>query len=303
MYTLALITDSHSLAMDFDMPLLLDACRARGFTAEVCEWEDPTIDWSHFDAVVLRSPWNCIECIPKFLAWCERISAVTQLFNPLSVVRWNLNKHYLADLAAHGVPVVPSQFVERGENPLLALRSFLAAHPQSRELVIKPTVGSYSRGVQRFARPMETEAAQYIAHLLGNACQVILQPYMESIDHDGETNMTYFDGVYSHAIRKSALLMPDGTVNAPLQDFRKERAATEDERAVALAALNATVAHLALEQPLLYGRVDLIRDNYGEPIVLEMEVCEPSLNLPFDEGGAMRFVQAMTNRLSLLSPA
>ncbi|CDH07568.1 Predicted protein (fragment) [Xenorhabdus bovienii str. oregonense] len=91
--------------------------------------------------------------------------------------------------------------------------------------------------------------------------------------------------------------MSDGTVNSPLQEFRKARSADEDERAVASAALNAVKLHLGFEQSPLYARVDLIRSNNGKPIVLEIEICEPSLNLPFSEGSAMLFAQALAKRL------
>lgn len=297
MISLALVTDEASLPIDYDMPLLLDACQASGFIAEVCIWEDPDIDWSRFDAVLLRSPWNCIEQLPEFLKWCERVAVVTHLFNPVSVARWGLDKLYLADIAARGVPIIPSQFVEPGADPALALQAFLSAYPETKEIVVKPTVGSYSRGVQRYTRPREAEAAEHIAKLLNKGCHVILQPYIDSIDRDGETDLIYFDNVYSHAIRKSAMLMPDGTVNVPTLEFRKARTADEEERAVALAALNAAASHLGLEKPLLYGRVDLIRDVNGKPMVMEMEICEPSLNLPFGEGSALRFAQALRERL------
>ncbi|MDE9541116.1 ATP-grasp domain-containing protein [Xenorhabdus bovienii] len=297
MNIIALITDEISLPNDYDMPLLLDACKTIGLTATVCSWEDPTIDWSRFDAVLLRSPWNYVGQLPKFLSWCESITALTHLFNPLSVVKWNLDKFYLVDLATHGVPIVPSKFISPNTNILRTLQEFFAEYPETKEIVIKPTVGAYSKDVQRYARQSLDKAIEHITNLIEKGCHVILQPYLESIDSDGETNLTYFDGVYSHAIRKSALLMSDGTVNSPLQEFRKARSADEDERAVASAALNAVKLHLGFEQSPLYARVDLIRSNNGKPIVLEIEICEPSLNLPFSEGSAMLFAQALAKRL------
>lgn len=303
MITLALVTDATSLPIDYDMPLLLDACQEYGYTAEVCIWEDPVVDWSHFDAVLLRSPWNCIERLPEFLAWCERVAAATQLLNPLSVVQWGLDKLYLADIAARGVPIIPSKFVAPGSCPMQAHREFLAAYPETKEIVVKPTVGSYSRGVQRFTRPMEAESMLHIAQLLGKGNHVILQPYLDSIDCNGETDLIYFDGVFSHAIRKGAMLMPDGTVHVPTLEFRKARVPDEDEHAVAVAALEAAASHLGLDRPLLYGRVDLVRGNDGKPVVLEMEICEPSLNLPFAEGSALRLVKALAKRLESRLPA
>lgn len=297
MDTLAFVTDETSLPIDFDMPLLLDACHAIDLTPEVCSWDDPRVDWSRFDAVLLRSPWSYVDRLPEFLAWCEAVDASTRLFNPVSVARWSLDKHYLADLAERGVAVVPTKFVEPDTNPVRAVREFLAEHPQVKEIVVKPTVGAYSKDVQRFARLREEEAVEYVDRLLGRDFHVMLQPYFESVDGDGETDLIYFDGVYSHAIHKSPMLMPDGTVNVPTQESRKARTADEDERTVASAALDAAASHLGIEWPLLYGRVDLIRGDGGEPVVLELELCEPSLSLPFTEGGSMRFAQALAKRL------
>lgn len=299
MVTLALVTDAASLPVDYDMPLLLDACEAIGLPAEVCAWDDSTVDWSRFDMVLLRSPWSYIDRLPTFLAWCERVNAETHLCNPLSVVRWSLDKRYLADVAAHGVPVVPTTFIAQGVDPTRALREFFAAHPDTKDIVVKPTVGAYSRGVQHFARQLEAEAARHITRLLDGDCGVILQPYLESIDRDGETDLIYFNGVYSHAIRKDALLLADGSVSVPTFECRTARVADDNERAVALAALDAAAACLGLTQPLLYGRVDLVRGDDGKPMLLELELCEPSLNLPFAEGSAARFADAVAKRLSV----
>jgi O-ureido-D-serine cyclo-ligase len=302
MTSVALVTDEVSLPIDYDMALLLDACQAVGLAAQVRDWLDPAVDWSVFDAVLLRSPWTYVERRREFMAWCERVDTVTDLHNPLPVVRWSLDKRYMADLAACGVPVVPSTFVSADANPLSAIEEFLAAHPQAREIVVKPTVGAYSKGVQRFARSMYAEAARHVALLHGDGRHALLQPYVESVDRDGETDLIYFDGVYSHAIRKNPMLMPDGTVQVPTLESRTIRDADEDERAVAAVALDAAAECLSLERPLLYARIDVIRGAGGAPIVLELELCEPSLNLPFTGHGATRFAAALASRLGVRVP-
>lgn len=298
MIKLALVTDAASLPIDYDMPLLLEACRASGHIAEVCEWEDGTVHWAGFDAILLRSPWNCIEQLPAFFAWCERVSSQTMLLNPLSVAKWGLNKLYLADIAARGVPIIPGLFLAPGSCPMQAWRDFFANHPDTEEIVIKPTIGSYSRGVRRFRRDMESAALMHMAQLMGNGSHVMVQPYLPAFDLQGETDMVYFDLQFSHAIRKGAMLAADGTVNVPTLEFRAPRNPDADELAVAEAALTAAAAHLGLEQPLLYGRVDVVRGADGNPRVLEMEICEPSLNLPFGEGSALRLVQAVARRIA-----
>ncbi|MEU1006900.1 hypothetical protein [Streptomyces sp. NPDC005890] len=297
MSLLALVTDGASLPIDYDMPPLLAACETVGIDVEVCSWEDETVDWSRFDAVVFRSPWTWAERLPEFLACCERIASVTELVTPMPLVRWALDKRYLVDIAERGVPVIPTTLVAPGADPLSAVRNFLAERPEAGEFVVKPTDGCYSKDVQRYARALEAEASRHVARLLAQGSHVIMQPYVESVDRHGETDLTFFDGVYSHAIHKGAMLMPDGTVHVPTLDFRKARVADEDERAVASAALAAAVAHLGLERPLVCGRVDLVRGADGQPMVLEMELCEPSLNLPFSDDGALRFAQALAERL------
>ncbi|MGS2620136.1 ATP-grasp domain-containing protein [Micromonospora sp. LZ34] len=247
MNNVALVTDEASLPIDYDMALLLDACRAAGLAAEVRDWEDPAADWSAYDAVLLRSPRTYVDRLPAFFAWCERVDAVTELHNPLPVVRWSLNKRYMADLAARGVPVVPSTFVPPDTDPSAAVRQFLAVHPEAEEIVVKPTVGAYSKDVHRFVRSLEADVAAHVARLHSDGFVALLQPYVESVDRDGETDLIYFDGVYSHAIRKSPMLMADGTVNVPTFESRTPREADEDERAVASAALAAAGAHLVLQ--------------------------------------------------------
>jgi O-ureido-D-serine cyclo-ligase len=293
MNSIALVTAEASLPDDYDMPPLLEACRHLGLHVEVCPWDDPRIDWSKYDAVVLRSPWDYSERMPEFLAWCEHITSVTELFNPLSVVRWSIDKHYLADLAARAVPVVPTKFVEPDTSPQIALDDFLGACSNDDDFVVKPTIGCYSKGVQRYTRAQARSAIDHIARILQGGNSVILQPYLSSIDHCGETNLIYFDGIYSHAIRKAALLMGDGTVNVPTYEFRAPRDAAADERAVGHAALTATADHLLLNRPLLYARVDLIRGSNGKPQLLELEIAEPSLSLPFAKAGSARFADAL----------
>ncbi len=294
MKTIALVTADSSLQNDFDMVPLLAACRGLGLRIDIRAWHDPAVDWSCYCAVVLRSTWDYADRLPQFLTWCEQVSAVTELFNPLAAIRWSLDKHYLSDLAANGVPVVPTHFVEAGMSPLTAVQDLLAAFREANDFVVKPAIGCYSKDVQRFGRSQAAEAAAYIARLVDNGASAVLQPYLPAIDEVGETNLIFFDGVYSHSICKGALLAPDGSVNVPSFDFRSPRDACEDERAVALAALETAAALLQLDRPLLYARVDLIRGWNNDPRVLELEIAEPSLSLPLAEHGAERFAEVLS---------
>lgn len=298
MSRLALVTAIASAGQDDDLSPLLDACLARGLHAEIRAWDDPSVAWARYDAVLLRSPWDYTERYAEFLDWCERVDAASRLLNPWPVLRWNSDKRYLADLAARGVPVVATAFVEPDMDPLPALQEFLAAHADAEEFVVKPTVSAGSRDTQRYVRAQEFAAANHLARLLDEGRSAMLQPYLSAVDRDGETALIHFNGVFSHAIRKGAMLQREDALNLRAVERINAREAGDDERTVALHALNATGARLDLEEPLAYARVDLIRDAQGQPQLLELELCEPSLFFAHAPGSAERFAQVLDELLA-----
>ena len=150
MERIALVTAAAARNLDEDLAPLEAATRAAGASPSIVEWDDAAIDWSVFDLVVLRSTWDYSQRLPEFLRWIDRASPLTTLVNPREVVRWNTDKHYLAQLAKAGVPVVPSTFVEPGEDAGRALDAFLAN--ASDEFVVKPSIGAGSRDAQRHGR-------------------------------------------------------------------------------------------------------------------------------------------------------
>jgi len=302
MSRIALVTAIAALGQDQDLLPLQQACAELGLDAEIRAWDDPSVAWGRYDAVLLRSPWDYTERLQEFLDWCARTDAATRLLNPLPVLRWNSDKHYLADLAARGVPVVPSAFVEPDADPLPALQEFLAAHLAFEEFVVKPAVSAGSRDTQRYARAQEFAAANHVARLLDDGRSVLLQPYLASVDRDGETALIHVNGVFSHAIRKGAMLHRDDALNLRASERIAPREAGEDERTVALHALSAAGARLDLEEPLLYARVDLIRDSDGRPQLLELELCEPSLFFAHAAGSAARFAEALAELVVSTAP-
>ena len=297
---LALATAIAAAALEDDPPPLLDACARAGIQTVARAWDDPTVAWSRFDAVLLRSTWDYTQRLPEFLDWCARVSQQTQLINPLPVVRWNTDKHYLAELAAAGIPVVPTAFVEPDSEPLPALHGFLAMHADADEFVVKPAVGAGSRDTQRYARTQDFAAANHLARLLEDGRSAMLQPYLASVDHDGETALMHFDGVFSQAIRKGALLLRDEGPTSHL--FAAEsitpRLPASDELELARQVLAAASRALRLDTPLSYARVDLIRGHDGAPQLLELELCEPSLFFEHSAGSADRYAAALARTLA-----
>lgn len=297
---LALATAIAAAGLDDDLSPLLDACTRAGIDTQVRAWDDPSVAWGRFDAVLLRSTWDYTDRLREFLDWCALVSTQTRLLNPLPVVLWNTDKHYLADLAAHGVDVVATSFVEPDMEPLPSLQAFLAAHEQVTEFVVKPTVGAGSRDAQRYSREQEFAAANHIARLLDADRSAMLQPYLASVDHDGETALMYFAGTFSHAIRKGPLLRRDEgpTPHLFAAEAITPRTPGKEELALGERVLAATTARLQLRRPLPYARVDLIRESDGSPRLLELELCEPSLFLVHAEGSADRLAALLADALA-----
>ena len=301
MRSIALVTAIASAGQDDDLVPLLDACTDAGLVAQIRAWDDPSVGWNRYDAALLRSPWDYTQRLPQFLAWCERVSAQTRLINPLPVVRWNTDKHYLDDLARRGIPVVPTRFVEPDMEPLPALQAFLAEHAAAAEFVVKPSVGAGSKDAQRYSRSQEFAAANHLARLLDADRSAMLQPYLPAVDEHGETALLYFGGRFSHAIRKSALLRPDGAdvPQPPTTEKIASRIPDADEVVLAETVLATAAEALSLAQPLTYARVDLIRDAAGQPCLLELELCEPSLFFAHATGSAERLALQLARTVSV----
>lgn len=293
---LALISTLPALALDDDLPPLLAACTAAGLDAEVLAWDDPTVSWRRFDAVLLRSPWDYVERLPDFLDWCARVAGQTRLINPLPVIRANTDKHYLAALERAGIAIVPSRFAEPGCDAGIALSAFLSDFPTAREFVVKPAIGAGSRDAQRYGREQTAAATPHIRRLLEQRRSVLLQPYLDSVDDAGETALIYFGGHYSHAIRKGALLKKDegSTSHLFAPEAITARTPGDDERTLADRIVASLPELFGLDQPLVYARIDLIRAQDGSPRLLELELTEPSLFFGFAEGSAARLVQALS---------
>jgi len=290
----ALVTAERARGLDEDMPLLLAALAARGLAAAEVVWDDPAVEWSGFDLVVVRSTWDYFARREEFLAWAERVAAVTALHNPVSVLRWNSDKRYLRDLERAGVPIVPTTFVELGEAAAAAL-----PEEAMLDLIVKPAVSAGSNDTARY-RPGERDAAlEHVAHLRAEGRVAMVQPYQRGVDEHGETALLYFDGRFSHAIRKGAIFAggPQMVGGLFAREDIQPREPSVAEREVGDAGLRAAAAVLPAETaPLLYARVDLVPLADGSPGVLELELCEPSVFVAHAEGSAERFAAAIARR-------
>lgn len=298
--SVALVTCPDARHLDEDAPLLLDALVAAGVEPTDPDWADPTVDWAGFDLVVVRSTWDYAPRRDEFVEWAARVDAVTRLANPAPAIAWNTDKHYLLDLADDGVPVVPTTFVERDEHLDVAgaAERIVDAVAGDAGFVVKPAVSAGSKDTFRHAAPTTDPAAPeraagQILDIVASGRAAMVQPYMDAVDDDGETGLVYFAGSFSHAFRKSPMLRVGNSAVDGLYapEHIEPRDATDDQLAVASLAVDA--ARRRTRSELLYARVDLLADADGRPVLLELELTEPSFFLSTDPGAAARVAAAI----------
>lgn len=287
----AVVTCAEFPDLEPDDRLVLAPLAARGIAAEAVVWDAPGLDWSAYDLAVLRSPWDYVPRRDEFVAWAYR---VPRLANPADIVRWNTDKRYLGDLAAAGAPTVPTTWVAPGD---------AWSAPAAGEWVIKPavSVGSKDTGRYDLADPDQRRLAVEHVDRLRRAGRVsMVQPYLTAVDVAGETALLFLGGAggleYSHAIRKGPMLTgPD----LEFDGLYKDEAITP--RTASAAELDAARRVLAAvpggPDRLLYARIDLIPAADGTPLLVELELTEPSLFLGYAADAADRFAAAIAARL------
>jgi glutathione synthase/RimK-type ligase-like ATP-grasp enzyme len=272
---IALATCAEVAEGDEDSPAVTAVLAARGIEAVPAVWDDAAVDWAPFDLVVVRSTWDYAERRDAFLAWARSLPRV---LNEVAVLTWNTDKHYLRELERAAIPVVPTRFVEPGEQ---------FETPRSR-YVVKPAVSAGSRHSASYEAGDDARAHVARLHEMGRT--VMIQPYLEGVDEQGETALIYLSGAYSHTVKKAALLRPGMTPGDALYLEEDMRPAypTTSERNVADRALRALGS-----DNLLQARVDLLPTADG-PVVLEVELTEPSLYLSYEGGATQRFADAIS---------
>jgi hypothetical protein len=279
---LAWATTTEARGLDDDEPIALAALRQADVAVDLVDWDDPGISWGAYDRVVLRSTWDYPQRLDEFLAWLERVSRVTDLRNPLPMVRWSLDKHYLVELERAGVPVVATAFAEPGDRPRFPAGSF----------VVKPAVGAGSRDAASYDPTQHDLAAAHVDRLHAAGASALVQPLVASVAVDGEWPLIFLDGRYSHAASKRVALPAAGSVDGLFAEEKNApHTADTAQITVAQAALDVVVRRFGVPT---YARVDLVRDDRGQFRVLELEMVEPSLFLPQAEPAAsLRLVTAL----------
>lgn len=284
----ALLTSADHPELCLGEVLLPPALREMNVDVDICVWDDPSIAWKNYDALVLRCVWDYYKKMPQFMAWLEHIqSQGLTLINDARTLRWNLDKRYLFELAEKGCRLASSILVSReDQRPLSAwLKDF-----GGREMVLKPVQSASAWRTLRINQHNLDEAqAQF--DTWRHEQDFILQAFMPEIVEEGEWSLVYFDGIYSHCLLK----------RAKQGDFRVQ---SDHGGTVHTAVLPPGIQEQAaailrqLDEMPCYARVDgVIRG--GQWILMELELLEPELFLEIDPAAPQRFAEAIARRLSV----
>ncbi|GAB6060804.1 ATP-grasp domain-containing protein [Desulfonatronum parangueonense] len=270
-----------------DDELLQDALAQVGLSATRVDWSRTDVDWSMFRCAVFRTTWDYFDRITEFSTWLRRVQSQTRLCNATEIIWWNLDKHYLADLASRSVPVVPFQLLEAGDAQ--RLREVLDAAGWD-EAVLKPCVSGGARHTHRLNRETaDSVQAQLQPHLDTEA--FLLQPFIKDIIHTGEDTVMVINGRVTHAVRK----VPKAG------DFR-----VQDDFGGTVHHLEPSPEHVELAERAMavcdpspcYGRVDMVRCDDGRLAVMELELIEPELWLRHHPPAANNLAQTIAQYLA-----
>ena len=291
----ALATCSQLPDLDKDDVPLIAALSSRGITAEPAVWDDPAVDWQAYDLVLVRSTWDYSPRHDEFIAWARSLPKVA---NSADVIEWNTDKRYLRELEAAGIPVIPTIWLDPARH--LSKRAVHTRMPAFGDFVVKPVVSAGAQNTGRY-QPVSAESrGKAIAHatrLLDDGRWVMIQPYVTSVDTTGETCLIFVDGEHTHAIRKNALLTGPAEDTGELYAEEENSAyeATPEQIEVAERAL--AVARTATGADLTYARVDLVTGDDGVPMVIELELTEPSLWMKYGTGVEDKLADAVVKLL------
>ena len=256
--------------------LLLQFLLSKGLDVHREKWTDTAVDWSAYDLVILKSPWDYIDNITAFNNWLS--SLTVPLLNPYEIVRWNSDKHYIKEMMEDGMPVIPAAYIEVGATPLWD--SYFEAF-KSEKLIVKPCVSGGSKNTFVVTRGLNVTLPEEA---------MMVQPFMPEIV-SGEWSYLFFNGKFSHCVLKTPV---DG-------DFRVQHqfgGRASLQAPMHLKEASAFVSKYA--KGCLYARVDGVVKE-GRFLLMELELIEPLLFLFTHEKGCENYWNALLKMLTVSS--
>lgn len=254
--------------MEEENARLLKFLQSKGLEVSEEIWDDASVDWAGFDLVLLKAPWDYFDKYEKFLAWLDLLDQLkVRLLNPSRLVRWNSDKHYLKEIEASGLAVIPFELLEKGEEPLLEpWFDYFSAD----KLIVKPAVSGGAKNTFSFTREEAKGISLKLLPFLKEEA-FLVQPFMPQIQEEGEWSFMYFNGRFSHSLLKKA----------KRGDFRVQNVhggSIHPQKASAALQEQADAYVSAFAKECLYARVDGLQKD-GKFYLMELELIEPFLYL------------------------
>lgn len=271
-----------------DERLIQASLEAKGYRAIRVAWDDTNVDWSTFDAIIIRSTWNYFYHIEDFKKWLTHAASKTLVINDAELIKWNIDKSYLFDLEQNGIRIPASVKVPKGTTA--SLQELCKLHFPDQDIVIKPTVGG---GAHITHYITQSEITSYIEKFKGyiSAEDMIIQKFQKNVVTQGELSLVYISGEYTHAVLKKA---KKGDFR--VQDDFGGTVHVYQPSSEVLAFANETID--ALDTAPVYARVDIIFNDDMQPCITELELIEPELWFRQNPKSADALAESIAERLA-----
>jgi hypothetical protein len=269
---------------DPDVAPLRAALGSLGVESRWVSWDDASIEWGNLDRVLISGTWDSVDRPGEYLNWARQVALVSTLVNGAGFLEWNINKRYLRDLAAAGLPTVPTDWVEPG-------RSW---EPPPFDFVIKPSISAGGRSTASY-RGGDPSAAGHMGRLHTADQTAMVQPHLESMTSEGEVDLVFLGGQLSHAFRRRLPMeMGAGVLDRPWERIQVDGLLRPTPEQIALGRLMMEALQALFGRLPHYARVDLVRGPGGSSLLTELELIDPYLGFDLAPGEAHRLARTVS---------
>jgi len=251
------------------------------------DWADPEFNWANTKCAVFRSTWDYFDRFSEFKSWLERVEPLTTFVNPISQIKWNMDKWYLQDLSNRNINTVETRYISSGETKSL---DSLINETGWKEVILKPTIAGAARHTYRVNIQTISEYEDIFRELISNE-DMMLQPFQYNIMKKGEISFMVIGGKFTHAVLKKGKegdFRVQDDFGGTLHEYHPSNEEIRFSEEVVLAY-----------EPLpAYARVDAMWDNNGNLAVSEVEMIEPELWFRRNENAAQKLAEVIAERIN-----
>jgi len=276
----------HVINVQNEDDTLLDFLKSKDLTITKEIWNDKQVKWEEYDLAIIKSPWDYFDLIEGFYAWLAKLKNLNiKLLNPIDILKWNADKHYLQDIEKAGLKVTPSVFLTKGDE--INCNDYFKKF-ETEKIIVKPVVSGGSKNTFKVTAANADEINEKLKSLI-EIEDFIIQPFLTEIEENGEWSFIFFGGKFSHALLKKAA-EGDFRVQATFGGTVHPQQPTEK----LLAAAQKYVDQFA--KGCLYARVDGATVN-NEFMLMELELIEPFLFLDTEVKALDNYYEALKELL------